>query len=163
MREALDFGLGIGEMVRTEGARKLWKTQYDDLTREHPGQLGAVTARGAAQVTRLSVIYALLDRKAEIGAEHLEAGLALWDYVRDSARFIFGDSLGDRTADRILGALRGSGDGGLTRTEISDLFGRNRDSREIERALVLLQSLGLAESARQASGGRDAEYWKVTR
>ena len=80
--------------------------------------LGAITARAEAQTLRLALIYALLDGADEIDRVHIEAGLAVWDYCKASARFIFGDLTGDTTADAILRALRSAGATGMTRTEM---------------------------------------------
>ncbi len=161
LREALDFGRSVGEMIRSDEARKLWKEKYKGLTEERSGLLGAVTARGAAQVSRLSVIYALLDQARVIGVKHLGAALAVWDYNEDSARYVFGEATGDRTADRILGALRGAGEKGLTRTEIRDLFSRHAPEVQIERALRMLEDNGLATSRSENSGGRPVEVWRA--
>ena len=67
-----------------------------------PGLLGAATNRAEAQVLRLSVPYALLDRSARHPPEHLLAALAVWRYAEASARWVFGDALGDTIADAIL-------------------------------------------------------------
>jgi hypothetical protein len=48
----------------------------------------------------------LLDHSSVIQPTHLKAGLAVWEYVEASARYIFGSALGDRDADDILRALR---------------------------------------------------------
>lgn len=159
LREALDFGRSVDELIRTDEARELWAKEYAGLTEERQGLLGAVTARGAAQVSRLSVIYALLDGKRVIRPEHLKAALAAWDYAEDSARYIFGESLGDPIADRILGALREAGPEGLTRTGIGNLFGQHRGARQIDRALQTLASLGLAEERPEPTKGRPLERW----
>src|SRR5581483_8766342 len=92
----------------------------------------------------LSLLFALLDRSAVIRESHLLAALAVWDYCEASARFIFGDSLGYPDADRILAELRRSPEG-LTRTEIRDLFGRNRTEAEIAAALRCLTERSLAD------------------
>ena len=63
----------------------MWRAIYSKLSAKPPGLLGAATARAEAQVVRLSLIYALLDRAAAIGTEHLTAALALWRYCADSA------------------------------------------------------------------------------
>jgi hypothetical protein len=63
---------------------------------------GALTGRAEAQVVRLSLIYCLLDCANEIGKEHLKAALAVWDYCAASVRYIWGDTLGDPTADEML-------------------------------------------------------------
>ena len=50
-------------------------------------------------------IYAVLDGSdGVIRPVHLKAALAMWQYYEDSARFIFGDSIGDPVADTILQA-----------------------------------------------------------
>ena len=113
---------------------------------------------------RLACIYACLDCSPSIRKEHLKAALAFWEYCEASVRFIFGDALGDALADELLKALRNQPDG-LTRTEIRDLFGRNRKAGEIERALCTLAEYGLAESVQAPtdSGGRPPERWRLVR
>jgi hypothetical protein len=77
---------------------------------------------------RLAALYALMNGSYEIEADHLLAALALWDYADKSARYVFGDATGDPVADRLLGALRASHGEGMTKTEISQLFGRNKSA-----------------------------------
>jgi hypothetical protein len=47
----------------------------------------------------------------------------------------------------------------MTRTEISNLLGRHRNSGDIQRALTLLKANGLAVPQQRATGGRDEERW----
>ena len=76
-----------------------------------------------------------------MGEQHLKAALALWKYCEESACYIFTDSTGSRDADAILKVLRVQSHQGLTRTDISNLFGRNKARSEIDNALnLLLQS-----------------------
>jgi len=89
-----------------------------------------MTARLDAITVRLSIICAALDRSPLIRAVHLSGALAVVKYCEASARFIFGDSIGDETADEILRQLRARPDG-MTRTEIRDHFQRNRSAAEI--------------------------------
>ena len=100
--EAVEFARGVGQMDRDEEARQLWHEVYATLSEGKPGLLGAMLGRAEAQVMRLACLYALLDRSKVVKRVHLEAALALWDYSERSARYIFGSSLGDKTADRIL-------------------------------------------------------------
>ena len=156
---AVEFARRVGKMTRDDEARGLWHDVYPSLSADVPGLLGAVIARAEAQVMRLACIYALLDESATVRREHLEAALALWSYCEASARFIFGDALGDPMADEILGVLRQAEDG-LTRTEISKHFGRNRAASDISRALARLLEAGLAVCVPDApAGGRPAERW----
>jgi hypothetical protein len=121
--------------------------------------LGAATRRGEAHVVRLAAIYATLDCAEQIAPAHLEAALAVWRYSLDSARWIFGDSLGDPTADEIW-ALAKDRPQGITRSEVRDLFSRNKKAREIDRALTVLEEAGRLTRASSADGrGRPAERW----
>jgi hypothetical protein len=107
---------------------------------------------------RLACIYALLDRDRKVRVQHLRAALALWSYCEDSARFIFGDRLGDPVADEIMSSLRGTLDG-LTRTDLLNLFGRHKSSSEINRALTSLSEQGLVCCQMDRTEGRTAERW----
>lgn len=160
LRQALEFARTAGEMRRDEAAREVWHAVYPALSEAKPGLLGAAVARGEAQVMRLACLYALLDCSAVIREEHLLAALALWEYAEASARFVFGDSLGDPVADQILRALRGAADG-MTRTDISHHFGRNVSSGRLGRALELLLENHLAERTQEPTGGRPEERWRA--
>jgi hypothetical protein len=67
VRDALAAARGIGPVGRDAEARRLWHAVYPELSEGRPGLLGAVTARAEAQVTRLALLYALLDRRGAIG------------------------------------------------------------------------------------------------
>ena len=158
LRKALAKGRTAGEITRADSARALWRESYPDLSEGMPGLVGSLTARGEAQVTRLSLLYAALDQSSRITEAHLSAALALWDYCWESARYIFGDALGDAVADTILAALRRSGP--LSRTDISKLFHRNQSSRRIDDALTVLEKRRLARGEQDSdTGGRPVETW----
>ena len=82
----------------------------------------------------------------------------MWQYCEDSARFIFGDALGDATGDEILRALRNRPEG-MTRTEIRDYFSKNERAADIDRALSMLQEYGRVRVVQEGTGGRPAERW----
>jgi hypothetical protein len=158
IRSAVTFARDVGEMQRDSDASLIWHRVYADLSDGKPGMLGAVTGRAEAQVMRLACIYALLDGCNEIRAPHMIAALAVWQYCLDSARYIFGDSLGDPVADELRRVLRLQ-PAGVTRTELRDHFGRNRPAAEIERALAVLGEYGQAYVEHRVSGGRPVEVW----
>jgi Protein of unknown function (DUF3987) len=159
LQGAVDNARLVGPMVRDSTARAIWHKVYPELSEGKPGLLGAVTSRGEAQVLRLSCLYALLDSSAEVRAEHLVAALAVWQYCLDSARFIFGDAMGDAVADEILRALRAHTEG-MTRTDIREFFSKNKPSAEIDRALGVLQEYGRARMVREEKErGRPVERW----
>lgn len=157
LSQAIRFS-GEMQIKRDEKARELWCNLYPSLSKERPGLLGALTARSEAQVMRLACIYALLECTDVIRVEHLNAALAVWEYVEASIRYIFGDDLGDPIADPILAALRSS-PLGLSRTEINNLFKRHMESSQISRALKMLHEAGLVAPRTEKTGGRPQEIW----
>jgi hypothetical protein len=148
-----------GAMHRDPEARTRWHDAYDELSEGEPGLAGAILARSEAQVTRLSLVYALADGADIIGRQHLEAALELWDYSARSVRHLFGNTTGDPDADQIDAALRRNGNGGLTRSDISALFGRHASSARLDRALGTLTARGAARVTREETGGRPVERW----
>jgi hypothetical protein len=158
LTDTVRFAATVGEMRKDDQARADLSAVYRPLSEGRLGMLGAVTSRAEAQVMRLGCIYALLDRSAVIRREHLRAALAVWTYCEQSAAYIFGNTLGDPVADGVLRALR-EAPTGLTRTDISNIFGRNRDSYQISRALDSLRESGRARSEFEETEGRKAERW----
>jgi hypothetical protein len=158
-RQALEASRRIGhELGMSQAAREIWISIYESLTRSKPGLLGQILARAAAQVLRLSCLYAMLDSSSEINEKHLLAAIAVWKYVESSARQLFGDLTGDTDADAILSALR-SQPAGLTRTDISNLFARNVGNSRIERSLTALLGFGLVRFEEERTTGRPAMRW----
>ncbi len=142
-----------------ESAREPWAQVYGPLSEGKPGLFGAVVGRAEAQTLRLATLYAVMDESEAIEYEHLAAALALWGYAEESARYIFGDATGDPVADEIAEALKAAGDEGLSRTQIRDLFGRNKSADRINGALGLLLKLGRVRQANEPTGGRPVERW----
>lgn len=158
LKQVAEFARSVGEMRRDSEARAMWHAVYAQLSGERLGLFGSLTSRAEAHVLRLSCIYALLDRSAEVQGHHLEAALALWKYCEDSTRVIFGDALGNHVADQILNAI-GKAPEGLTRNDLRDLFGRHRSSEEIGIALQILGGRNLVECKKEGTGGRPVERW----
>lgn len=164
LRQAAEFAKGVREVNFSPKATTLWCKRYARLSAEVPGLLGAITGRAEAQVLRLSLIYALLDCSAVIKIPHLRAALEVWRYCKDSCRYIFGSALGYPVADRILEELRKSPKG-LTRTEISAIFGRNVSEAATSAALEFLrkQRRAFAKSEKSGERGRPTERWFTRR
>jgi hypothetical protein len=159
LKQATDLANDFLEVRRDPEAAELWRAAYPALSEPGPGMAGAVTSRGEAQVMRLSAIYALLDSSRLIRVEHHEAAMALWDYCRQSAKWIFGTTTGDRNADKILRALRHAPNG-LTKTEISaEVFNRHASSADIDEALRLLHGLKMADYKVETTDGAPVQRW----
>jgi hypothetical protein len=149
----------VDEMKRTPGADRYWTDIYPSLSAEEPGMVGAILSRAEAQVLRLSVIYALLDRSERIRLSHLKAAHAFWQYAEASVRRIFGNRIGAPIADMILGALQTRGP--LPETAIWDLLGRHRTAEELHVALDSLERTAKARQSRKSTRGRPAVIWEA--
>jgi len=158
LKDALSFAKTVVEVKRDDAAREVWIAVYPQLSEGKLGMFGATTSRGEAQVMRLALVYALMDQSSVIRREHLAAALAVWKLNEDSARWVFGNAIGDPVADEILAALRNTSSG-MTRTEIRDLFKRNKTAEQIERSLQLLLEMNLAKRYDENTGGRPTERW----
>jgi Protein of unknown function (DUF3987) len=164
LKDVLEFARcgGRQEFRRDTDARRIWNAMYSDLSEGKPGLFGSIISRGEAQVMRLASIYAVLDHSQEIRAEHLKAGLAVWRYCENSARFIFGDQLGDPVADQLLSALRAYPDG-LTKAQLHNALGRNRSASVIDAALNTLSRYKFAKKKTKQTRGRRAEVWMAVK
>ncbi len=160
LHKAIIYARMTKELKRDDKARQKWIEIYPKLSDGHTGLLGSVTSRAEAQVMRLACLYALLDCAEEIRLEHLEAALGLWRYCEDSAKYIFGNQTGNKTADAIYAALQGAGDG-LTKTQIRDVFQRNTSASQINLALKILLELGRIEVFKRETDGRPCEIFGV--
>lgn len=165
LSSAIGYAKHAGEITWGQSARPAWSAVYGPLSEGSVGLFGAVTSRAEAHALRLACVYAVLDHSATIEAPHLHAALALWKYAEDSARFTFGRATGDGLADKIEDALAENPGEGLTRTEITHLFKRNKSASEISEALALLERLGRATCQVESTGGRGRppERWLLKR
>ncbi len=162
IQEAVEFGKTVGGLKWTRPAMDLWESQYPLLTAPRPGFLGGVVNRGEAHTLRLASITALINRKAVLEVEHIQAGLAINAFSERCAVFIIGDRMGDRDETAILAYLKCKPDG-ATRTEIRrDVFGDNKRADHVREKLTSLLQAGVVRSASEASGGRPTERWFFT-
>jgi hypothetical protein len=152
---AVDFGSVLRRFELNEAARDRWEEVYLRLALQPRwGLAGALTARAEAQITRLALVHAALERATAIEPAHLEAALALWAYAERSVRFLFGESTGDRWADIILAELRDNGPATLAQLKQTHGF---HDPARLANAVELLLTLGLVGRTRapsSAKGGR---------
>ena len=73
-----------------------------------------------------------------------------------SVRYIFGNSLGNKDAEKLLLAIQEAGHKGLSRKEISvDVFQRNKPAEAITGLLALLMEQSRVQEVKDSStGGR---------
>lgn len=134
-------------------AKDRWEALYAaSATARRPGILGALLARSEAQITRLALLYALLDRASEVGAQHLEAAEAMWAYAERSVLHVFGTSTGNRHSDALLEYLRE----GPVDWEMARKATGLRSAADLQEAVDVLIELGLIEVLKvpRETGGR---------
>lgn len=78
----------------------------------------------------------------------------MWRYAEASAQLIFGGSLGDPIADRLLDAISDAGDSGLSSTEQHAAVGRHASAKQLNEARSALARRGLIETTKHETGGR---------
>jgi hypothetical protein len=158
LAKAIEFGEQVKEMKRSPDAVTTWESLYKKLSEPRTGrQHNAVVARGPAHVLRLSMIYALLDGSSIIEPRHLASASAIWDYAERTSRFVFGDSLGDKAAEKILELLKAES-GGLTSREIR---AKVTNKKQVPDALRLLHENGQVreESLKQTTAHRGQRWF----
>ena len=106
----------------------------------------------------MAMFYAVADLSEKIKVPHLKAALALWKYCEDSVSYIWGDRFGDQLADDLLVALRDSA-AGMSKTDISNMFGRNINAFKIDNALKLLEEHGKVKWEERPTSGRPKVVW----
>jgi hypothetical protein len=163
LKDTIVWARGTGILRRNEKARELWNGRsYQELTKELSGPFGALTSRAEGQVLRLSMIYALADHSVEISPDHLKAALAVWNYAKDSVRYLFGKEIKDAKVVKAFRAIRAAGAGGISRQALIDVFQRHISADELNRRLRALEEGGYAAKELRRTAGRPVEIWKST-
>jgi DNA-binding MarR family transcriptional regulator len=156
MSESIQQAAGIARrrkfLIRNAAARELWAEVYPDLSMGTDDLVGSMSARGSAQVLRLSLVYALLDEAEFIGPDHLRAALAVWGYCKASIRAVY-DPLPEQ-AVKLLKAIRDSTPDGLTTTDQYRPFHGHITASELAAIRDRLEAEGLIVTVRTETAGR---------
>jgi len=150
IKDAIECAKNTNRLQWSHEAGNMWDNWY--MTRHiSGGSIGSILARAEAHVLRLAMIYALLDCRTEISVQHLKAAMAVWDYAAQSAKRIFGNTTGDRIADKIHSFVLQNG--ASSRTDIHEALNRNVSGADIDQSLLVLVANGLVKiSAQQRNG-----------
>jgi hypothetical protein len=88
--EIIQYAKNVKLVSMSGQARKWWNRNYSDIENNGPtGLAGKMTARAAAHIRRLAMLYALIDKTDVVELKHLHAAYALWKYCEESAIYIF--------------------------------------------------------------------------
>lgn len=162
-QQVLESSRSRGQVTRDSEAEEIWTAMYRSIEAEHPGMTGAILGRGAAQVLRLSLLYALLDEtemsrnQLAIRSAHVLAAIALWDYCKSSVLHLFGDAVGDVVAERLLQAIQA---GPQSDTALYEILGKHDDGRK-DPALALLVRLNRVHDSKVKTAGRPIRMWHL--
>jgi hypothetical protein len=106
------------------------------------------------------MLYATLDLSYWIKAPHLEAALAVWDYCERSAKFIWGEDLGDPASEKLLKAIQAAMPHGLSTTVIRhQVFNGKKNKLQLQAVLRRLSSAGLIGPKEEKTAGRPRTMW----
>ncbi len=90
LQEVIGFAKCVKYVGLSKAAEKMWTRMYMELgEQDAPGLAGKMTARAAAHIRRLALIFALVDLSATVQSCHLKAARDIWDYCQQSAEYIF--------------------------------------------------------------------------
>jgi hypothetical protein len=119
--------------------------------------------RAAPNCLRVAAIYAVLDGRRQINHADLRAAAALVDFSMDTARYVLGNQSKDPRLDRLRRALDASPDG-LTRSEVSKVFGHNASADVLDELLsALLANGGYEQVDDQGDRGRPSTVYRRTK
>lgn len=156
------------EAARTDDYRDRWWSGpgrlygEDGLLRStRPvGVAGDIIKRRVAHVTRIALIFALLDLTSTVDRHHLDAAWACMRYLNDSAVRIWGSATGNRHADKVLSALKSGRK--MSRTEIHrEVFSGNKSLVELDAILAAVMATGRVMHTKEGTGNRKTNYYQM--
>lgn len=153
VRAVVTHAQGVEYLERTPAAAAFWAARYSDLTRERPGLVGVLLARGPGHVMRLSTLFTLLMQAPAIDVPQLESAFAWWDYCTRSVRIIFGERTGNHVADRLRAEILPGGAMALDVVRREIFAGHITDAR-LKDAIELLVELGEFRVRKEETAGR---------
>jgi DNA primase len=158
LHKAMEAAKGKGPITWDAEARELWAEEYKTLSTRSDSMLDALLSRAEAHVTRLSLLYALLDGSAEIRKVHLKAALAVWEYSEASVRYVFGNAV-DSNKQKMLDKLERNGP--LTSDEIrTQVFSKNKSAKWVAEQLAELEQTRQIRRCQKEFKTKTSEAWE---
>jgi hypothetical protein len=156
---------GVTRLQLDGEATQLWCDElYDEFTAadDEEEAWAEFMRRAAPYCLRIAGVYAVLDGRRLISKDDLAAAGALMRYSTASARYVLGGQLRDPRMDRLTREIAAAGEAGLTRTDISSLFGRNLPKALLDELLAELLDGGGYEVIHVQTGGRPSQAYRRT-
>jgi DNA repair photolyase len=160
IRSAVKFAQTVNEVKFDASADIIWVPYYNAIDRSPFSP--PVESRENAHISKLALLYALLDKSPVISAKHLQAAIAAWKYSRDSSRVLFPSQASKRNLDeeKIM-KLLGQHTDGLTTSQVT--FMALQNNKSAEPILKKLESDGKVKSiVVKPPTGRPSDRWFIT-
>jgi hypothetical protein len=176
LAQQLQTVLNVPERTQSVGltpaALEYWRTEYhrlSQLAEEADPQIEGLLSRAPAQTRRLALIYAITANAVEVDVDHLKAALAIVEFSRQTVEYLFREYKPSGTVKMIAAdpktvaarILEGLGYGPMSRTDMTNMFHRNRSSEEIDAALALLRADGKILEETEATKGRPITRYRL--
>ena len=158
LHTAMEAAKGRGAITWDGEAQELWAEEYKTLSTRSDSMLDALLSRAEAHVTRLSLLYALLDGSNEIRKAHLKAALAVWDYSESSVKYVFGNAV-DSNKQKIIQKLEQNSP--LTTDEIRvQVFSKNKAAKWVAEQLAELEQTRQIRRCQKEFKTKTSEAWE---
>jgi hypothetical protein len=92
------------ELAWSKDGQAAWDKFYRSLKGSDSGIIGAIIARSAAHVLRLTMIYTVLDNSSLMEPKHLKAADAFWQYCADRRMDLWRENRRQNSRPNLLGA-----------------------------------------------------------
>lgn len=134
---------------------------YQDLTvGDEDHAWSEFAQRAAPYARRISALYAALDGRSVVSLANLTAAAALVHYSIESAKYVLDNTFRDPRVDKIQRAIDESPESRMSRSQVSDLFGRNLAADRLDELLKVLLTGGTFEMVEVETPGRTAQTYK---
>lgn len=152
-----------GEVTVSDEAKERFETYYRDYycRCQQPGLIPTLIVRIQDFIWKFALLYAVDEQQAEISAEHLEAAIAVGDYLEACVSEVFsnfGASSGKAEETRLVDLLRSSGK--ITERDLYRRLGLS--AKQLENTIQPLIKLGLVTNSYiTAANGRKVRTFEL--
>ncbi|ONI85691.1 hypothetical protein ALI22I_28420 [Saccharothrix sp. ALI-22-I] len=126
-------------------ASRLWDDElYEELgcADDEDGAWTEFARRALPYCRRIAALYAVLDDRSHVDVGDLQAAAGLVRYSIGTAKYVLDRTLCNPRVDTLRRALDGAGQTGLSRAEVSGLFGRNLAKQVLDELLHEVMATG---------------------
>ena len=160
----IDAARKAGQIGLDGEAVKVWTNDvYEEFTTfdDESAVYTQFIQRAAPYCRRIAALEAALAGRRSASADDIRAAAAAVRYGIGSARFILGHTTRNPDLDKIRRAIGTAGPDGITRSEISALFSRNKSAATLDALLNELTANDGAEKFLRPTHGRPAEAYRL--